>query len=186
MSDRKAIRDDAAARLVAAGVAAGNVVAGRMQSAPDDTLPAIDVHIGQQRFETLGGSIPDFKVETDLVLVVEERQATDADPTAPDALDALIDTAVAALFGDAAWVAQWQRVLAVEVVPILDPDGARPTGTATVTITLEYQTEYPPTVADALAAVHADWDMANPRNDPQTPTGPDGQIDAQDDLTPAQ
>jgi phage gp37-like protein len=29
---------------------------------------------------------------------------------------------------------------------------------------------------------YADWDMSSPRNDPQTPTQPDGQIDAQDQI----
>lgn len=182
MLDSTAIVEDATARLVAAGVAGGNVVADRMESAPDDTLPAIDVHIGQERFESLGGSVPEFRVETDLILVLQARQATDADPTAAAAGRALRKAAIQALFGDAAWVQQFERVAAVEVTPLLDPDGARPTGAATVTITLQYQTEFPPTVADGLTAIHADWDMASPRNDPQEPAGPDGQIDAQDDL----
>lgn len=180
------IAEDAEARLVAAGLAGGNVVADRMESAPDDRLPAIDVHIGQERFESTGDFVPAFRVETDLLLVIQVRQAGEADPTASAACRALYNAAIAALFGDAAWVGQFEKILAVEVTPVLDPDGARPTGAATVTVTLQYEITYPPVVADALTDIHADWDMANPRNDPQTPTGPDGQIDAVDDLTPAQ
>lgn len=182
MADRTAIRADTTARLAAAGVAGGNVQDGGVESTEEVALPSVEVLIGQQRFERVGNTEPEFRTETEIIILVQGRQATDIDPTVEVTVDTLIDDALTALFTDAAWVKQFEKILTVEVEPVFDEAGARPTGAATIAITVQYTLTYPPVIADALIDIHADFDMASPRNDPQSPTGPDGQIDATDDI----
>ena len=62
-----------------------------------------------------------------------------------------------------------------------DPDAISASDTENGELTLNYTAQYlrePDPIADDLVLICTDIDMADPRNDPQFPPGPDGQIDA--------
>lgn len=180
MADRKAIRDDAIALLTAAGVAGGNVILGALGGTI--TTPAAGVHVGPQRFVRRGGGEPSYRVEADIIVVLRGTNLVTTGATAYDEMDGLVDAVLTALFNDAAWVAQWEAIPAVTNTVVLN-EGTSSIWIMTMTITVQYALTFEPTVADSLITVHADFDMASPRNDPQSPTGPDAQIDAADDVT---
>lgn len=160
---RKAIRNDAAARLVAAGTPAGSRVYGfRTTPVPEDKLPALLVYVANDNGENRSIAVPVFRrvVELSAECII----AGGTDEELGDTLEDFADGVTGALLNDPEFVRQFEQIPSVRYEAVAVIDGARRMACGKLTFSLQFSAEYPPTLADAvnLSTVELSVDTIEP------------------------
>lgn len=173
MHARRQIRHAVTTRLQAhTGLAA--LFEARTKPTAEERLPFANVITGPESCERLADQWRE--VRTVMVMVqLFVRQASDVANT----LDDLAEQ-VEALLGDDQTLG---GVCEIFDYKGCDPDFDSAAAQEAASLTLNYECKYvwsPVAAADTLGAVSVAIDVAGPRNDPQLPAEPDGQIDAVD------
>lgn len=178
MHKRTAIRTDLAARMQALSGSIAGLLVARQRHKPlaESAMPIINVQTGSEKAARNSDAYRDIRT-LDVAIIISAQ----TDEEVADDLDDVAELVEAAL----------------GLVPTLDdlverfeytgmtPSYAEGAAVQAASLRLEYECDYlwqPTPDVVALATVHVDIDMASPRNNPQTPTGPDGQIDASDHI----
>lgn len=176
MHARKQIRDKVK-QLLAAHPGLSNIYTGRVQPTHSEKMPFANVETGTESAER---HVDQWReVRTVRVYI---RLYTAADEHLDDALDNLAETVEALLGLDQTLDG---------LVETFDYKGAEPDTTSAARVeegvlSLEYECKYlwaPTPAVNNFGIVSAEIDMSSPRNDPPSPTVPDGQIDAAATIT---
>lgn len=163
---RARIRDATLLKLIA-GVpqAGGRVWRGRAWPVSDANLPAVLVYIFRERKALLSeaGGEPMYRVTATLAVhcrvAAPEVPADTLDEAAhsgallEDQMDSLAGAVERALLNDPEWVAQFERIPAVDTDMRVDPNADRAVGEAAITFTLEWTEDFPPDLPYALRTV---------------------------------
>lgn len=171
MHTRKKIRDKVKQLLVAhPGLA--NCYSGRVQPTHSSRLPFANVETGNETSERHSDQFSELRT-----VRVYVRLYASADEHLDDALDALAELVESLLsldqtLGGIAETFEYKGA---------DPDTASAANVEAGSLTLEFECKYvwetsPP--LDDFGTAVVEIDMSSPRNDPPSPTIPDGQIDA--------
>jgi hypothetical protein len=145
--------------------------AARTKPNGEDRLPAANIVTGSEVSEDLGDWEEMRSVQLQVVLEVVQ------DSGIVDKLDDLAEV-VEALLGDDQTLGGLCDSFRYKGS---DPDYTSAAAQETASLTLTYECKYrwaPDPAVDVLGTVSVLFDMAGPRNEPQLPAGPDGQIDA--------
>jgi hypothetical protein len=180
--ERSIIREDLRALLDGATDAGSSVFKSRSEPFAEDDLPAIAIVTPSEDGDNLAADGGHPQLRKTLTVVIRCMVAATSDASMSIALDTLTEQVEPLILTNIDFIKAREKLLDFNTALATTEDGAVIPGVADITMRLQYTEEYPPVIGDDLKTIAADWDMASPRNDPQTPTGPDGQIDAQDEL----
>lgn len=176
MHVRKQIRDKVKL-LLAAHPGLANIYTGRVQPTHTAKMPFANVETGTESAER---HVDQWReVRTVRVYI---RLYDTADEHLDDKLDNLAETVEALLGLDqtlGGLVEAWEY-------KGVEPDTASAARVEEGSLSLEYECKYlwtPTPAVNNLGTVSAQIDMSSPRNDPPSPTVPDGQIDAAATIT---
>jgi len=183
---RKAIRHAVRDLLAAQPALTGRVFASRNYPVSEKKLPVVLVYTERDVSE----QVTETQEQHTLDVVVRVVVPGDADEGVDDQLDDLCTlvtaTIAAAIYG---WLTPMPTLtdLVENMVQretnlaYRGDDGQQDLLAAEITFAASYSAS-PTAEFDQLGIVSVSFDMASPRNDPPTPIGPDGQIDARADI----
>lgn len=159
---RKAIRDDVAARIVAAAtVAADRVYGFRTVPVPDDKLPAVLVYCSSGNGKTSRGS-PIVRWSVDLAVECVTTGASDE--AMGDAVDDFAEAVETALMLDDEWIGQFEAVPTLTYDVGTSIDGNRRLACVKLVFSLQFSRVYTASIEDAsdLSTVELEVDSIDP------------------------
>lgn len=172
MHKRREVRDDIALRLAA--VPGITLLKGRVKPIAEDELPAVVVLTGSERAERYLDNFLDLHR-----LSVQVRIFVRSTDAVLDAVDDIAEQVTAILRQDETLDGLVQCFEYQGVTPDYESAADMEIAVGTMDFEARYFHELRGVVVDDLDTVHAAIDMSSPRNDPQEPVEPDGQIDAE-------
>lgn len=176
MHSRQKIRDAVTAKLTAHTLLT-KLFEARTKPAGEESLPSANVISGTETVEDLADQFRELRT-LQVSIVLEAKQAAGVVVKLDDLaeqVESLLST-VPTLGG----VCEFFRYKGC------DPDYDSASAQEAASLTLNYECKYvwePVPVVNTLTTVQVSVDMAGPRNDPQLPSRPDGQIDASATIT---
>lgn len=171
MHSRRKIRD-AVAALLAPHPLLTRLFEARTKAANEDALPFANVTTGAESVEDLADQFREIRTLPVMVTLVVRK-----DKGVADQLDDLAEHVENLLGLDPTLGGACEQLR----YKGCEPDYTSAASEEAASLTLNYECKYvwePSPDLDVLQTIEVQFDMAGPRNEPQLPSHPDGQVDA--------
>ena len=164
MSKDTTIRQGAVS-LLRAALPTVDVYDSRAAKLPETGRPAVVVYTPQQNGETVASTGAMYRMSTELR--IECHQPTpagtthaEADADLAEALDALVDATLRALFTHATWLKNWEKPPSIRRMSGQDAESQTRKAAAILDLSGTYTETWTPVDGEALARLMIKWDTA--------------------------